>query len=453
MLFKENGGVSNLGQALASMDNLTNNNLHILYIAISLKFSAQKFNLLLFKILLMLFALRQQYLIGTAEAKSLTPLEIILNRKYDKSNCTLLLKSVEKKNKALVMFLANDYKVDNTLKLYLSSNSAAFESISNLNNLNSNNKLINKPKENSIISNNNSNNKSFISNNNNNNNKENKLASQFIKNTILSENPHFTINIYETNKFSENVLHHAVKAKSAFFIDYFIKLDSDRNIIKSMKDSSGKAAQDYDLAKEFTINFTHIWDAAKQNDLNLFEKILANKFYSISEKSLIFKNTPLHVAASNLSDRIVLYIIKSNLGDFDARNSKGLTAFDCAVYTANKNFIRKFKMILNKEICEFVDLENFNNANNNGNNSFNAGNSVLMFNNSVFGNLKISNKKIQEIKEKINKGLELKKISLKDVFLKVDENKNGKITFLFYFGLFLIFFLFFEINLHFLKNK
>jgi len=418
MLFKENGIISNLGQSLAIMDNLTNNNLHIFYIAISLKFSSQKFNLLLFKIILMLFALRQQYLISTSEAKSLMPLEIILNRKYDKSNSTLLLKSIERKNKALVQYLTNDYKFDQTLKLYLSS--ARYESIT----INKSD----KSKENSIISNSNNNNikKKFA---NDDNKINNQIATKYIKNTINSENAFFAINIYEVNKFDENSLHYAVKANSAFFVDYFIKLDSDRNILRSMKDCSGKSAQDYDTAKVFTVNFTHIWDAAKQNDIGLFEKILENKFYSINEQSPIFKNTPLQIAASNLADRIALLIVKSNLCDVDLKNAKGLTALDCAVFTTKKNFIKIFKMILNKEICEFVGLENFNNNFNNksciGNGSFNAGNSVVMYNNSAFGNVKISAKKIKEIKEKINKGLEEKKISLKDVFFKVDENKNG----------------------------
>lgn len=400
MIFKENGNLSNLGQSLSIMDNLTNNNIHILYMSISLNFSSQKYNFLLFKILIILFILRQQYLINSNEGKSLSNLEIILNRKYDKNSQTLLLKSVERKNKALTKYLAQDFKKDNALKLYLSVNP--------LHDLFGNNK-------------NNNDSKDEI-----NNEKKAKIPNNMIKekpenyaSNIISLN----INIYETNKMQENVLHYALKSKDAFFIDYFIKLDADKNILKNMKDNCDKTAQDYDIAKEFNTNFIHIWEAAKSNDLLLFEKIVKTGYYTIDEQSPIFKNTPLHIASSNLSDRIVLYLIKNNC-NLNLKNSRNLSALDCAIYTSNKLFIKKFKLILNQEITEFVELENFNlnylNKTNMTNNSFINSNSLMILN-----NIKISNKKIKEIKNNIKKGLELKKINLKDVFYKVDENKNG----------------------------
>ena len=373
MILKENGNLSNLGQALLILDNLTNNNLHVLYMAINLKFSNHKFNFLLFKILLVLFCIRQNYLLNTNENKNISNFEIILNRKYDKINQTLLHKSIERKNIQLTEYLAYDIKSDNLFKMYFLSNT----------------NIINTEGINNLIN----------------------------------------INIYETNKNSENVLHYSIKAKEKYFINYFIRLDSDKNILKNMKDNNEKTAQDYDTGKEYSLNFCHIWEAAKLNDLNLFEKILTNGHYSIDEKTPIFKNTPLHIAASNLSDKIVLFLIKNNCV-VEIKNHKNLTPLDYAVYTSNKIFIKKFKGILNKEITEFFELENFGNSNKSsmGNMSFMTNNNSGFLNNTV-NNLRIPNKIIKEIKNKIRKGLEIKNFNLKDIFMKVDENKNGKIFF------------------------
>lgn len=405
LLFRENGTLSNIGQALLIMDQLTNNNLHILYMAISLKFSSYKFNYWLFKILLILICLRQQYLLFTSEGQNISNLEIILNRKYDKTQLTLLLKCIEQKNKKLTEFLANDYKYDSLLKMYTDS-----LSIRNINQNLSNNisKVSNREnKDNSIV--------------------KGKFSSNRTETNYLNN---FLINIYETSKLQENVLHYAIKVKDKFYIDYFIKIDADKNILKNMKDNTEKTAQDYDITKEYSVNFTHIWEAARLNDINILEKVLGNGFYKINDQSPIFKNTALHVAASNMCDRAALFLVKNNC-DIEIKNNRNLTALDCASYTANKNFIKKFKMIINKEICEFIDLENFNkniaNKNYSNNASFN-GNSIFL-NNSLFSNFKIPSKAIKAIKEKIQKGLEETKLNLKDIFEKVDENKNGNIYF------------------------
>ncbi len=376
MVINENGNLNNLGQALSILDDLTNNNLHILYMAINLKFSSQKYNLYLFKILLILFVVRKQYLIHTNEIKNFSPLEIVLNRKYDKNGATLLLNSVEKNNKYLVNFLSEDIKNDSILKNYLI-----------LCNFNEN--CINQEKN--KISKNNS--------------KEHSRISNITGIDSRKENITINVNIYETNKFNENVLHYSVKTKNACFIDYFIKLDSDKNLLRTFKDNNEKTAQDCDTSKMFTKHFTHIWDAAKLNDLNLFEKILENKSYCIDEQTPTFRNTPLHIAASNLSDKIVLYLMRKNCKT-DLKNYKNHTPYDYAIYTSNKKFIKKFKMILNKEITEFIDLENFNS------NQLNKSNFINMtINNSFFGSTKVSSKKINDIKEKIIKGLEHKNIT------------------------------------------
>jgi ankyrin repeat protein len=217
------------------------------------------------------------------------------------------------------------------------------------------------------------------------------------------------VNLYATDKNLQNALHHALNTKIDRFIRYLIRLDSDKNILRGMKDSSEKIAQDYDTGKHFKTCFLHVWDAARLNDTELLEIMLND--YDINEQTLTLKNTPLHIAAANLADKACLYLILKNCKT-DIKNKKGLTALDIAIYTSNKAFIKKFKAIINKEITDFSALQNCKPLNTTLNTS----------------NLSTTakSKKAEEIITKIREAFKLRKINAKVLFDAVDENKNGK---------------------------
>ncbi len=218
----------------------------------------------------------------------------------------------------------------------------------------------------------------------------------------INNNP---IDLYSTDKNSQTALHYALKTKDEKYLNFIIKLDADRNILRTMKDSNGKTAQDYDTGKHFKFNFLHIWDAAKNNDLDLLERMII--FFNINEQTSLFGNTPLHIAAANMADKACLFLFQKGC-DVNVKNTKGHTPLDVAMFTSNKKFIKKFKMIINNEISDYVML-NMNTTINNTQMSV------------------ISSKKVDDIVARVKSAFEERKINIKALFDAVDENKNGKI--------------------------
>jgi ankyrin repeat protein len=108
-LYNEKGVINPLGQAFMSLDILTNNLINPLYMTIDSTKSAEV-NFMLFKSLLVLLKTRVDILPGSSWV------EFILNRKYDKCNYTLLIKSIEKKNYQLLEYLTKTIKLDSMIE-------------------------------------------------------------------------------------------------------------------------------------------------------------------------------------------------------------------------------------------------------------------------------------------------------------------------------------------------
>jgi ankyrin repeat protein len=215
------------------------------------------------------------------------------------------------------------------------------------------------------------------------------------------------VDLYATDKGLQNALHHALKVKSDKFIRYLVRLDADKNTLRSMKDSAEKAAQDYDTGKQFKHAFLHIWDAARLNDPELLEIML--KDYDINEQTIVLKNTPLHIAAANLADKACLYLMNKNCKT-DSKNHKGLTPLDVAIYTSNKPFIRKFKAILAQEITDFSGLQNY---------KLNVTLNTTQLSATALA------RKADDVINRVREVFKERKIKAKVLFEAIDENKNG----------------------------
>ena len=350
-LNNDKSNLNYLGQSFLAIDQCTNNNINSLFIAIDVNSDH------IFKTLIYLLKQREQLReLNTNIIKmNVSKLDFIVNRKYDKYQQTLILKATKKENLDLLKAMVGDVGLSN-----MKSIDENMDSKTNLSN----------------------------------SNKENEF--------------NVYINLNEVDKEKQNALHYAINAKNENLINFLVKRDADKNILRTSKDAKNKTPEDYDTSNHYKNNLVHIWDAAKNNDLVLLEKLLNKGFYTINEQTFLFKNTPLHIAAANSADKVTLYLVKNGC-DTNIINNRNLKAVDIGAKNADKIFRKKFAAIINKEITEFYDLEMFLNKNNI----------------TSISNIAKYSKKVEEIKEKINESLKNKKLDYKQIFDKIDENGDG----------------------------
>ena len=228
----------------------------------------------------------------------------------------------------------------------------------------------------------------------------------------------YKFDIYQGDIHNKNILHYAVLNKSKEMIQYLIALDSDKNELRTHKDSKDKTPIDYDVVKSFTYEFTHIWDACVKNDIDTMDKLLNElKYYTINQQTPIYKNTPLHIAAKNKSDKACLLLMKLNCKK-EIKNNKKETPFESVINDPRqpKGFIRKLEKILNGDISEFTELDN--------NISMNS-HSVINGNTSKIEEGIMKNKDLRRIVERIKNEFKKRKLNVRKLFEKLDKNKNG----------------------------
>jgi len=262
----------------------------------------------------------------------------------------------------------------------------------------------------------------------------------------LCRNQHLlNLDIYKGDVSNQNILHHAVLIKDKKIIKYLVEYDCDNNLLKMNKDKKGKTPVDLDKTKSFEDEFYTVWDASKKNDVNLLNKLINElKYYKVNEQTYLYKNTPLHYAVQNKSERAILFLLK-NGADKNIRNSNGLTPLDTIekIKFPEKKWIKIVKRLLNGEIKEFTDLDKLyvdkyindntnkdirlnqkNNQDNNENENINN------FQKNFITNMRLIHL-MSEIKDHIDKSNAINdknKINIKTIFEKYDKNKIGKIS-------------------------
>ena len=270
----------------------------------------------------------------------------------------------------------------------------------------------------------------------------------YILNDISYNNQKINIDIYKTDSHNQNILHHAVLLKQKNNILFLVKYDIDNKTLMSTKDNKNNTPFDYDRTKSFKYEMLTIWDAAEKNDINLIEKLVNElHYYNFNEQTRIEKNTALHIAVENKSDKVILFLLKNN-AEKNIKNKKGLTPLDIIDTNKNKNFqidkryTKIVKALFDGKIKEYVDLDscNFKSLKNNENFqkqsdkiNFVNGNIENIFDKSKENPGKISkisygicnNKNLRDLLIKIKECIENKKIDIEKLFKELDTNKNG----------------------------
>ena len=179
---------------------------------------------------------------------------------------------------------------------------------------------------------------------------------------INFNNKKINLDIYKTDFNGQNILHYAVQLKQKETILFLVKYDSDYNKLITTKDIKGKTPLDFDRTKSFENELYSIWDAAKDNNINVLNKIIKElNYYDINEQTIFKGNTALHIAVKNKADKFILYLIL-NSADKNIKNKKGFTAFESIKKEKNvdKKWIEKVKKILDGKIKYYTDLDSCN---------------------------------------------------------------------------------------------
>jgi ankyrin repeat protein len=144
-------------------------------------------------------------------------------------------------------------------------------------------------------------------------------------------------NIYVRNERLQNCLHLSSLNGSQELIDFFIRLDSDRNILRGERDIKQRRPRDFDITGKFLEYFSHIWDFAKEgNDVKVRELISRQRF-GVNEATPRLKLTPLHYAVESKQ----LMTIKSLMmlgADPLRRNEEGHSSIDLALDYKDSSF-------------------------------------------------------------------------------------------------------------------
>ena len=185
---------------------------------------------------------------------------------------------------------------------------------------------------------------------------------KYLLNDICFNNRKVKLNIHKVDANGQNVLHYAVKLEQKETILYLVKYDADFNILKTKQDIKGNTPKDLDKTKSFEKELYTIWDAAKDNNIDMMNLLLKDLYYySKNEQTKFRGNTPLHLAVKNRADKAVLFLIL-NEADKDIKNKEGLNALEYLNKEKNVDplWIKTVQKIYDGKIVNYIQLESCN---------------------------------------------------------------------------------------------
>ena len=270
---------------------------------------------------------------------------------------------------------------------------------------------------------------------------------KFLLNEVFFNNNKINLDIYKQDFHGQNVLHYAVQLKQKETILYLIKRDADNSILIKTKDIKGKTPIDLDRTKSFENELCSIWEASKNNDIQMLNTLLKElKYYTIDEQTYNNGNTPLHIAIKNKSDKALLFLVL-NGANINIKNKKGLTAIENIMNDKNieKKWFIKAKKILEGKIKNYIDLDscNFDKLNKKEENikfsekiNFINGNIKEIYNENKekeknkneinkLSNGIITNIKLRELISLIIRNIKDKKIEINTLIEKYDKTNTG----------------------------
>ncbi|OMJ80122.1 hypothetical protein SteCoe_19721 [Stentor coeruleus] len=153
-------------------------------------------------------------------------------------------------------------------------------------------------------------------------------------------------NIYVRNGKLQNALHIATSKGYSNFIEYLVRLDADKNILRSQLDIQQRKPKDLDVSNKLEQYFYHIWDYARSGDFEKIEGLIEAKVYSVNEQTVFSKITPLHAAVESRQLHMIRTLVKLG-ADIKAKNITGKTPLDIACDMMDSEYENTVVRLLN----------------------------------------------------------------------------------------------------------
>lgn len=227
---------------------------------------------------------------------------------------------------------------------------------------------------------------------------------------------------YVRNNKLQNALHISAGKGCAEVLEYLIRQDADRNILRAQLDIQKRCPKDLDVFNKLDPYFLHIWDHCRMGETEKLKEQIDSKKYSINEQTTIKKNTPLHIAIEFKQIKAIKLLI--SLGaDYKILNSQGKSPLESAFSLNDSEFIKSVCTLIAPSVSnpeKILESKFFQDPKIDRN--LNKSLPKLM-KKSVFGK-----KDFSKYWEKINKKLIEKKVSINFLFDMMDQSRKGSLN-------------------------
>lgn len=154
--------------------------------------------------------------------------------------------------------------------------------------------------------------------------------------------------IYTKNEKLQNALHIACLHGNIELIQHLVRIDSDKNILRNEKDLRSRKPKDLDVSGSYSKAFLHIWDHAKNGNIDDIGYLVQEGGYSVNEQTTKLKLTPLHVAIESRQLMCIRFLVQLG-ADVKIKTSKGDTPLDIAISMRDATYVNIVMRLLRGE--------------------------------------------------------------------------------------------------------
>ena len=150
---------------------------------------------------------------------------------------------------------------------------------------------------------------------------------------------------YSRNSKLQNALHISAGKGFAEVLEYLVRQDADKNVLRAQLDIQKRRPKDLDVFNKLDPHFLHIWDYCRLGEVEKIQELIESKKYSINEQTPIKKNTPLHLAVEFKQLKSIKLLI-SLRADYNILNQSGKSPLNNIYSSLDQEFIKSSLRVL-----------------------------------------------------------------------------------------------------------